>query len=132
MISRQSTFQLHRGWGCMAWSRRRRMGVAVWHWCTSCESIGSEIMAMPVTTAQCTDHCTVCTHVRYNAQLEDCALYKKESGSEMMAAPSLVDIVTRTACCPDHCLLSFILHIFYQGEQITAISPFFSFSSLIL
>ena len=34
------------------------MGVAgwQWQWCTSCESIGSEIMAVPVTTVQVDTH----------------------------------------------------------------------------
>ena len=41
----------HFNWiGWMAWSRRIRMGVAVAVWCTSCESVGSEIMEVPVTT----------------------------------------------------------------------------------
>ena len=80
-------------------------------WCTSCESIGSEIMAVPLTTVLP----LVDTHVQCSLYIIHCTLYKRKSGSEMMAVPplwSLVDIVTRTACCPDHRLLSFILHIF--------------------
>ena len=34
------------------------------------------------------------------------------------SATTLVDIVTRTACCSDQRLLSFILHIFNSGDQV--------------
>ena len=47
----------------MVWSRRVRMGVAVAVavWCTSCESVGSEIMEVPVTTVLVDTHIVQCS-----------------------------------------------------------------------
>ena len=71
--------------GWMAWSRRIRMGVAVAVvvWCTSCESMGSEIMEVPVTTV------LLDTHVQCSLYIIYSILFKRKSGSKMMAVPPL-------------------------------------------
>ena len=93
------------------------MGVAVAVWCTSCESMGSEIMEVPVTTVLLDTHCAVqfVYYTLYSVPEEE---WIRDDGS----ATTLVDIVTRTACCSDQRLLSFILHIFnWPRDQITEI-----------
>ena len=72
-------------------------------------------------------HCTGghWTHCIYHK------LYKKiqDDGS----ATTLVDIVTRTACCSDQRLLSFILHIFNwpSRDQITEIFTWYSLGQIV-